>query len=351
MRIEKTQQYLKGNNLDAILIESPTNRRYISGFTGTFGTVLITKEKAVFITDFRYTEQARAEAKGFIVVENRNTTEEVFKQAAENEVKTMAFEEDLTSYQRYKTLSQQEKFQLKPVSGVVEKMRMFKTEEELAHIRMAAKISDEAFERILKDLKPGVSEFTIRNKLEMYMREAGATSSSFDMIIASGHRSALPHGVASEKIIEMGDMVTLDFGALYKGYCSDMTRTIAIGEPNPTLKEVYQIVKDALALGIHYVKDGVDCKDLDAVVRDYITEKGYGEAFGHGTGHSYGLEIHEGPYFAVTSDETIQTGMVMTIEPGIYLPGLGGVRIEDDVLVTESGCEILTKSPKELIVL
>lgn len=183
------------------------------------------------------------------------------------------------------------------------------------------------------------------------MREAGASSSAFDMIIASGHRSALPHGVASDKLIGQGDMVTLDFGALYKGYCADMTRTIAIGEPDEKLKEIYAIVNEALTIGINSVKDGVIGSFVDGEIRNFITEKGYGKEFGHGAGHSFGLEIHENPYFSQTSNDQIQAGMVMTVEPGIYIPNLGGVRIEDDLLVTDTGCEILTQSPKELIIL
>lgn len=248
-------------------------------------------------------------------------------------------------------LNEHEHLQLVPVLGGIEEMRMLKSEEELAHIRTAAKISDIAFEKILKDLKPGVSEAYINNQLEAYMREAGATSSSFDTIVASGQRSALPHGVASEKLIEAGDMVTLDFGALYKGYCSDMTRTVAIGEPNEKLKEIYNIVNDALTLGISCIKAGVNCFEVDTTIRNFIIEKGCGKEFGHGAGHSFGLEVHEAPFFSKASTEKIEAGMVMTIEPGIYIPGLGGVRIEDDLLVTETGYEILTHSPKELIIL
>lgn len=351
MRIEKVQQYLHTNNVDAMLIESPINRQYITGFTGTFGSVLITKDDAIFITDFRYIEQAHEQAKGFRVIEKRDTATEIYEQAKKSNIQTIAFEEDLTSYKKYMTLSQYEEIKLVPVLGLIEDMRKIKTADELEKIKTAAQIADIAFDKILKDIKPGVSEKYICNKLERYLREAGATTSAFDMIIASGYRSALPHGVASDKLIEKGDMVTLDFGALYEGYRSDMTRTVAVCTPDVRLQEIYHIVNDALTIGINCIKDGVSCSYVDTKIRDYITKKGFGKEFGHGAGHSFGLEIHESPFFSKSSDEQLQSGMAMTIEPGIYIPNLGGVRIEDDVIVTNSGCEVLTHSPKELIVL
>lgn len=183
------------------------------------------------------------------------------------------------------------------------------------------------------------------------MRKLGATSSSFDTIVASGVRSALPHGVATDKIIEKGDFVTLDYGALYNGYISDMTRTVAVGEPSEQLKEIYQIVLEAELLGLEKFKPGMTGKEADAICRDYIKEHGYGDAFGHSTGHGIGLEVHEGPGLSFRSNITLEPGMVVTCEPGIYLPGVGGVRIEDDTLITETGNEKLTHAPKELIIL
>lgn len=349
MKIERIQQYLEQEQIDAFMIQSAINRRYISGFTGTFGTVFITKKKAYFITDFRYVAQANEQAKGFEVIENRNMLEAVYEQCQAEEIKTLAYEEEHTTVSMYNQLQTYSAIELVGVAGVIEQMRMIKTPDELAKIKTAASISDKAFERILQDIKAGVTELEICNKLEMYMREEGATSSSFDMIIASGHRSALPHGVASTKKIEENDFVTLDFGALYEGYCSDMTRTVVVGSPSTQLEKVYHIVNDALTLGIAEVKAGASCSAVDTTVRNFITEHGYGEQFGHGLGHSFGLEIHESPYFAKTSEEVLSPQMVMTIEPGIYIPDVGGVRIEDDVIVTEDGCDVITHSPKELI--
>lgn len=351
MIIRKLQTFLTKNDIDAIMIESPNNRRYVTGFTGTFGCALITKEEAKFITDFRYAEQARSQAKHLDIIENRNIVDEVANIASSLNIRYLAFEEDYVSYKQYQSLKEQVDVSLVPISGVVEEYRKIKSSEEIKKIKTAAAIADKAFEKILEDIRPGVSEKQIGNKLEMYMREEGATSSGYDLIIASGFRSALPHGVASEKLIERGDMVILDFGALYEGYRSDMTRTIAVGKPGQQLEEIYKIVKEALDLGINAVKDDVSCNHVDAVIRNFIANKGYGKNFGHGSGHSFGLEIHESPYFSKKSKDILQTGMVMTIEPGIYIPDLGGVRIEDDVLVTDTGCEILTHSSKDFIIL
>ena len=234
---------------------------------------------------------------------------------------------------------------------MIEKLRMIKTDDEIRTIRRAAEIADEAFSHILTFIKPGVTELEVSNELEFFMRRLGASESSFDTIVASGKRSALPHGVATGKTIENGDMVTLDFGALYDGYVSDITRTVAVGEPTEELKKIYHIVLEAQMRACSALKPGMTGKEADAVARDYIKDHGYGEAFGHSTGHGIGLEVHEGPGLSFRSDTVLKPGMVVTVEPGIYVPGLGGVRIEDDVLITEDGCELLTSSPKELIIL
>jgi Xaa-Pro aminopeptidase len=241
--------------------------------------------------------------------------------------------------------------ELVPVSGLVEKLRLIKTDAEIKILKEAAQIADAAFTHILSFIRPGVSELAVSNELEFFMRKQGAAASSFDIIVASGHRSALPHGVASEKLIETGEFVTLDFGAYYKGYCSDITRTITVGEPSQDLKDIYDVVLEAQLRGLDGIRAGVTGKEADALTRDYITEKGYGQYFGHSTGHGIGLEIHEGPGLSIRSDTVLEPGMAVTVEPGIYIAGLGGVRIEDDVIVTKEGNEILTHSPKELIIL
>jgi Xaa-Pro aminopeptidase len=228
---------------------------------------------------------------------------------------------------------------------------LIKTDSEIKILKVAADIADAAFKHMVEYIRPGLTEMEVSNELEFFMRKAGATSSSFDTIVASGYRGALPHGVASDKIIEKGDMITLDYGAYYKGYVSDITRTLAVGEPDEKLKEIYDIVLQAQMRGMDGIKPGMSGKEADALTRDYITEKGYGEYFGHSTGHGIGLEVHEGPSLASKSEIILEPGMVVTVEPGIYIPGLGGVRIEDDTLITSDHNETLTHSTKDLIIL
>jgi Xaa-Pro aminopeptidase len=228
---------------------------------------------------------------------------------------------------------------------------LIKTDAEIKILKVAADIADAAFKYILDFIRPGKTELEVSNELEFFMRRAGATSSSFDTIVASGYRSALPHGVASDKVIEIGDIVTMDYGCYYNGYVSDITRTVAVGEPDAKLREIYDVVLEAQLRGMAGIKPGLTGKQADAITRDYITEKGYGEYFGHSTGHGIGLEVHEGPGLSKKSDIILEPGMVVTCEPGIYIPGLGGVRIEDDTLITNELNEALTHSTKELIIL
>lgn len=351
-RIEKLRKSLADQGVDAIITESPENRRYISGFTGSTGWAIVSAEHAVFVTDFRYVDQAKAQCSGFTVVNNeRKAIEAIYQQLKAIGVKKLAFEKQL-SYAAYEAWKEAfSGIELVPTSNLIEQLRLFKDEAELATIRQAVKIADDAFSHILSFIKPGVREVDVAMELEFFMRKQGAASSSFDMIVASGERSALPHGRASEKVIQAGDMVTLDFGALYNGYVSDITRTVAVGQPDPRLKEIYDIVLRAQLNGVEKLKPGMTGKEADALTRDVIAEAGYAEHYGHGTGHGIGLEVHEGPSLSTASVNVLQPGMVVTVEPGIYISGLGGVRIEDDVLITENGCEILTKSTKELIIL
>lgn len=332
---------------------NPANRRYLSGFTGTAGVVLITAKEAYLVTDFRYIEQAQRQAEGYTIV--RHTHDMLTKLAeliTKERIHKLGFEQDHLSFGQYRLFKealQESSCQLEPTSGLVEKLRLTKDEQEIELIKKAVQIADHTFEHILKFLKPGLTEREVANELEWTMRKLGATSSSFDIIVASGARSALPHGVASDKVIEEGDMVTLDFGAVYQGYVSDITRTVAIGEPHPKLKEIYEIVLEAQKRGVAHIKAGLSGREADAICREYIASHGYGEHFGHSTGHGIGLDVHEGPTLSTKSETILQAGMIVTVEPGIYIPGLGGVRIEDDVLITEDGNEVLTQSPKELL--
>ncbi|WHY90486.1 aminopeptidase P family protein [Neobacillus cucumis] len=352
VKLEKLRESFAANGIDGILITSSYNRRYVSNFTGTAGVVLISSEKALFITDFRYIEQASKQCQGFEIIKfSISIPEEVAKQVKQLGINKLGFEADYLTFSELKSYEKEIEGELLPVSGVIEKLRLIKTDAEIKILKEAADIADAAFKHILDFIRPGKTELEVANELEFFMRRAGATSSSFDTIVASGQRSALPHGVASDKVIETGDFVTLDYGAYYKGYVSDITRTVAVGQPDEKLKNIYEIVLDAQLRGMEGIKPGMTGKEADAITRDYITEKGFGEYFGHSTGHGIGLEVHEGPALSFRSDLVLEPGMVVTCEPGIYIPELGGVRIEDDTLVTKTGNEALTHSTKDLIIL
>ncbi|MEK4700307.1 Xaa-Pro peptidase family protein [Solibacillus sp. FSL R7-0668] len=352
MKLAKLRQALIDNQVDAILITNEYNRRYMTGFTGTAGVAIVSQNDAVFITDFRYTEQAAEQVKEFRIEQHKGTIyEEVAKQAAAMGVKTLGFEQDAMQYGTYEVYKAAIKADFVPLSGVIEKIRLIKSQEEINIIKVACEIADNAFTHILNFIKPGITELDVSNELEFFMRKQGATSSSFDIIVASGLRSALPHGVATDKIIETGDFVTLDFGAYYNGYISDITRTVAVGQPSNQLVEIYNAVLESQLLALEKVGPGMTGAQADAVSRDYLKTKGLGEAFGHSLGHGIGLEVHEGPGLNFRSQVVLEPNMVVTIEPGAYIPGVGGVRIEDDILITETGNEILNHSDKKLIIL
>ncbi|WP_275425612.1 M24 family metallopeptidase [Planococcus versutus] len=352
VKLQKLRAEMEKRNVGAVLVTSPYNLRYITEFTGTAGLALVTKKEAVFITDFRYTEQANEQVKEFKVVQaKKNLMDEVIKTVQSRGIETLAFEQDYMTYSTVMSYKEKVDVKFEPISDLIEKLRMVKTPEEVSVLKAAAKIADDAFEHICGFIRAGVTELEVSNELEFFMRQQGATSSSFDIIVASGLRSAFPHGVASDKVIEQGDMITLDFGALYNGYISDITRTVAVGEPSEKMKEIYNVVLKAQELGVEKIGPGMSGIEADAIARDYIKSKGYGDAFGHSTGHGIGLEVHESPGLSFKSETILEQGMAVTVEPGIYLPGIGGVRIEDDILITESGNERLTNSTKELRIL
>jgi len=351
LRVARLREAIAGTEGHALLVTNRLNVRYLTGFTGTSGAALISADKAVFVTDFRYTEQAAEQARGFDIVKHgadMNAT--IAGLLKEWGAQKLLIEEQDVTYAAYRKM--EEAFrpaELLRSEGIVEKLRMTKDEDELAILQEAADLADRTFDHILAYLKPGATERSIALEIEFFMRSQGATSSSFDTIVASGERSALPHGVASDKTIGTGEFVTLDFGAYYKGYCSDITRTVVVGQASDKHKEIYAIVQEAQQYALDHLRPGMTGKEGDALTRDIITRYGYGEYFGHGTGHGIGLEIHESPRLSLTGDVVLTPGMVVTVEPGIYLPGFGGVRIEDDVVMTEGGIRILTSSPKRLI--
>lgn len=351
-RVKNTQNKLAENKIDALLVTNMYNVRYLANFTGTTGLILITKDNAYFVTDFRYTEQAAEQAKGFEIVKNTGPIyDEVAKIVEKDNIETLGFEEEDITFSTYKKIDELINCDLAPIAGLVEKLREVKSADEIAMIQQAVDIAEKAYDYILGFVKPGITEIEVANELDFYMRNLGATGVSFDTIVASGVRSAMPHGVASEKVIEEGDMVTIDFGCYYEGYASDMTRTFAVGDPGEELKKIYSIVKEANRRVAETAKAGITGAELDAIARDYITEHGYGDAFGHTTGHGLGLEVHEGPAVSFRNEDKLVENNVITNEPGIYIPGLGGVRIEDDLVVKEDGNENLMTSSKELVIL
>lgn len=351
MKFTNLRKVMEQKGLDAIVVLSPYNRRYLSGFTGTSGSLLITQDTKQLITDFRYIQQANSQAEDFeIINQNGPMINKINELIQHGEYKNVGVEADLITYNEYQALNTDE-VQLSSIEGVIETIRMIKDDFEIKQIQKAADIVDETYEHILKWVKPGMTENEVNNEMEMFMRSKGATCSSFDTIVASGHRGALPHGVASNKVIEEGDMITLDFGALYEGYVSDITRTFAIGEPKEEMKKIYNIVLESQLAALEQIKPGMTGKEADSIARDIISSYGYGEQFGHSLGHGIGLEVHEGPALSQKSDIVLEENMCVTLEPGIYVEGLGGVRIEDDVLVTKNGLQRFTKSTKDLIIL
>jgi Xaa-Pro aminopeptidase len=351
-RIEKVRKSMISKNLDCVFVKGDPNRNYLSGFTGDESFSIITMDKAFFITDSRFTQQARQQVEGYEVVEYTGIFQDFFADITKKlNVKNIGFEENIVSYGEYKKLSKNLDAKLVPMDGIIEDIRLVKEENEVEVIRKAAEIADKAFSHIVKFIKSGMSEREVGLELEFTMKKLGARDLSFPSIVASGVRSCLPHGQATDKILKNGEFLTLDFGCIFNEYCSDMTRTVVIGQPSDKMVEIYDTVLQAQKNALEVIKAGLKASVVDEAARSYIKEKGYGQYFGHGVGHGVGREIHEGPRLSPTSEAILKAGMIITDEPGIYIPDFGGVRIEDLILVTESGCEVLSKSPKDMICL
>lgn len=352
-RLKNLRSKIKKSEADAVLVTKRENYIYLSGFTGTMAYLVITAGKAVLITDFRYTEQASHQAPGYQIIQYKGSIINALKEVIEeNKIEKLAFEDFSMTVQSYTEL--REKLGIKnfvPFGEAIEELRQIKDEGELETIKRAVEIADETFTYILGSIKPGIAEVELAAEMEYHMKKLGATGPSFETIVASGKRASMPHGVASEKKLEAGDVITLDFGALYNGYCSDMTRTVFLGEPVKELARIYTIVLDAQLKSLEGVKKGRTGKEIDLIARQIIAGAGFGDNFGHGLGHSVGLEIHEEPRLSMKGTKKMKDGMVVTVEPGIYVNGLGGVRIEDMVVVKGDSPVILTTSTKEMIVI
>lgn len=352
-RLKNLRNELTKIDLQAIFINKKEDVFYFSSFKGDDTFLFITLDNAYIITDFRYIEQAKKEAFSFEIIRTENNLWDKLNDIILHEkISHIGIQEQYISLSSYKNYtSNLHEITFVEIDNIPKKLRMKKTSQELSCIRDAVKVADDAFSHIINNIQVGMTEKEISLELEYFMRKNNASGVSFETIVASGVRSCMPHGVASNKIIEYGDTITLDYGAIYNNYCSDMTRTIFIGEPNKQILKIYDIVKSAQLQAIEKAKPGVTVCDIDKAARDVIINSGYGNYFGHSVGHGVGLEVHELPSVSPKNDTVLETGMVITIEPGIYLPNVGGVRIEDMLTVGKTSSEILTKSSKDIIVI
>ena len=352
----KIAAQLESRDLDGMLLTHEANRFYASGFhsAGTDGMALVTREKFYYFTDSRYTEAARRHVQDAEVQEaghGRGYSALLMEAVQRHSIQRLGFEDAYMTVREHDAYARALPCELVPAADLLAELRAVKDPEELEIMIAAQRIAEKALTDILNEIRPGVTEKEIAARLQYLMLHYGAEDKSFDPIVVSGPNGSLPHGVPSEKVIQAGEFVTMDFGANVDGYCTDMTRTVAVGHVSDEQKKVYDTVLKAQLACCGFAKAGYKGCEVDKVARDIIYGAGYEGCFGHGLGHAVGIEIHENPRYSPTCSDIIQSGMVMTIEPGIYLPGKFGVRIEDTTFVRPDGCEIVGKSPKELIVL
>jgi Xaa-Pro aminopeptidase len=352
-RRSRLERFFEEYSLKAVLFTDLRNIRYLCGFSGSEGALLISQDNAWFLCDSRYTIQASEEVHGAEVRECAPIRiDTVAALAREFNLDRIGFEAAHTNVTAFRRMSEKlTGVELVELGLDLDEIRICKDRAEIELLSSVATLSSQALAAVLAYIKPGVREADVALELELEMRRRGAEGKAFDFIVASGERGAMPHGRASDKIIQSGELVTIDFGALKDGYHSDETVTIACGKPGVRAQEIHSIVRTAHDLAIERVKPGISCKELDEVARSYIRDKGYGDYFGHGLGHGVGLEIHEMPTLSPRSTAVLEEGMTITIEPGIYIPGFGGVRIEDTVVVTGNGCHVITSADKQLLVL
>jgi len=354
--IEKYQKLIAKGEVDALLLTSKHNRQYAAEYCIAEGVAVICKTQSYYFTDFRYIESAQKNLPGFAVkmVDTEHPYTKLINEAiSDNTVKTIGFEDDTLTVEEYTLYNTKLNAVLHPYAAEINAPRASKEPWEIEYMKKAQEITDRTFDDLLNVIHPGMTEKELCAELIYRLYKYGSEGPSFDPITVSGPNTSLPHGVPSERVLQYGDFVTMDFGCLYHGYCSDMTRTIALGYVSEKMDKVYHTVLEAQLASMEKMAPGVSCFDADKAARDVITEAGYGEFFGHGTGHGVGVEIHEQPRVSphAKKDELLAPGHLVTAEPGIYLPGLFGVRIEDMVLITETGSRGLTHSPKELIIL
>jgi Xaa-Pro aminopeptidase len=343
------RKYLRKCKVDGVLITDLLNVRYLSGFTGSSGCIVITQKTALFLTDFRYQEQASEQISGFkIIIEHSERSQEIKQLCDKYGIRKLGFEDHHITYAFYEKLAIQ-KIKLKPLTGAVESFRIVKSGAEKALITKAIKRAESAFRKLVPQIRPGVTEQKLAMQLEELIKREGCKTLPFSAIVASGPMSALPHAQPTHRRLKKGDLVVFDWGGECEGYYSDMTRTILIKNNNISRqKELYYTVLEAQKRAIHSAKAGIKSARIDAAARDYINDEGFEDFFGHGTGHGVGLAVHEKPVVSWRNKEVIKENMIFTVEPGIYLPGFGGVRIEDMVAAGKEKAEILTSLPKKL---
>lgn len=352
-RCAKLMTALEAEGVDGAIITSGTNIRYFSNFTSDESVLVISKERRVLLTDFRYTIQAKElSAPAFEIIETSRAiaADEIAEVMKQMGIKRCAFEDGyltVRAFNNYKDLPAE----LVPETEVIDRVRLVKNDYEVECLKKAQSIADAAFAELITKIHAGQTEKEVANELDHLLRVHGAEENSFDTIVGSGPNGALCHATPGARKLQEGDLVVIDFGCKYNGYCSDMTRTVAIGEPCDELKKIYNIVLKAQLTALEALKPNMSAKELDGVARGVITEEGYGECFGHSLGHGFGLDIHEAPYASTRSADTLVPGTTITVEPGIYVEGLGGVRIEDDCVLTEDGFINLASTTKELIII
>ncbi len=352
-RVEKLKERLAKESFDGMLVTNLTNVRYLSGFTGSTASCLILDGKSYFISDGRYLTQSREQVQGMeIIIDSGSHLKIIRDNNLISNGATLGFEADFLTVSKMDKL--RELFpnaKWEATTRFVEEIAAVKDESELRTLCAAVEITDKVFDQLIPELKPGVVEREVAAKISFAYKILGADGDSFNPIVASGPNSALPHALSSDREFKDGDFVVMDFGAQYQGYHADMTRTVAIGSVTDRHREVYAVVQEAQKRGCDAARAGMTCRELDDVTRNYVSDKGFDEYYVHGTGHGIGLEVHTMPRVSQISDDTLLENYVVTIEPGIYIPEWGGVRIEDDVIIRKDGCEVLNRSTKELLVL
>jgi Xaa-Pro aminopeptidase len=343
---------MRTQGLDAFLLTSHPNILWLTGFTGSSGLCVITPRRGIVVSDPRYAVQSRAEVHGFRrVISARGMFDAVSEHRLLAGCRRVGFESQHVTHAQYRTLRRIfRSVSFRPTDNLVEDLEMVKDDGELALLREAVRISDDAFRHVLPVLRPGVRESDVAAEITYFQRRAGAERDAFETIVAGGERAALPHARASSRQLRAGDLVILDFGCTVGGYSSDLTRTVAVGRASRRSREIYGVVREAQEAAVAAARGEMPARDLDAVARTVIAAAGYGRYFVHSLGHGLGLHVHERPRVSALSTEFLRTGSVITIEPGIYIPGFGGVRIEDDVVLEKNGCRVLNTAPKELIV-